>query len=343
MNIIKIINPGFLTTIQDNGRIGYQQFGVPISGAMDIYSLQLANILVDNDKNEACLEMTMIGAQIEFNFDTAISITGANMSPEINFIKINMYETIYVKKGDVLRMSNAKDAARSYLSISGGFDIPKVLGSKSTYLRGKIGGYKGRKIKFGDEIVINEKHELPISKRIPLNMKPNYKNFETIRVIQGPEEEAFKSKGIKTFFENVYIITNQSDRMGYKLKGKKIKHRTKPDIISAGISLGTIQVPGNGQPMVMLQDKQTTGGYTRIANVITVDIPVFGQLKAGDKIKFEKIELLDAQKLSIKKENEIDNLINAFKREGKEGTRCFSMLINGVKYNVTIDEINNNK
>lgn len=339
MNIIKIINPGFLTTIQDNGRIGYQQFGVPISGAMDLYSLQLANILVDNEKNEACLEMTMIGSQIEFYNDTAIAITGANMNPEINFIKINMYETIYVKKGDVLRMSGAKDGARAYLSISGGFDIPKVLGSKSTYLRGKIGGYKGRKIERDDEIKIKEINQLIQKRSIPKYLIPEYKHSQNIGVIFGPEDESFTKEGIKTFLNSEYIISNKFDRMGYKLEGPSINHKEKPDIISMGITLGTIQVPGNGKPMIMLSDKQTTGGYTRIANVITTDIPKLGQLKAGDKIRFYEVDLTDAQGLLKEKEDEIDNLIKLFDEEKKAEVRCFLIKVNGVNYDVSIKEI----
>lgn len=339
MNTIKVINPGVLTTIQDCGRIGFQQYGIPISGAMDLLSLQLANILVDNDKNEACLEMTMVGPTIEFNFNTSIAITGADMMPQINGNSVRMYETIYIKSGDVLKFSTAKSGFRSYLSVQGGFDIPKVIGSKSTYIRGKIGGYEGRKLKNEDEIKINKISKLASKRKIPYHMISEYKQKEIIRVILGPEEESFSKLGLKTFLNSEYEISNQFDRMGYKLNGPKIDHKTKPDIISTGITLGTIQVSGNGQPMVMLSDKQTTGGYTRIANVITIDIQKFGQLKSGNKIKFEKIELKKAQKLFIEQQKKIQELIDVFKKVNDRNVKYYSISVNNKKYNVTLEKL----
>ena len=338
MNQIRIIQPGILTTIQDLGRYGFQQYGVPISGAMDSYSLKLANILVGNDINEACLEITMIGPSIEFNHNTAIAITGANITPKVNGNKVNMYETIYVKPGDILTFGELISGFRTYLSILGGFDVRVIMGSKSTYTRGNIGGYKGRKLAKEDIIKVNAVNKIVAKRKIPDYLIPKYSQEETIRVILGPEDASFTDDGIKTFLNSEFIVSDNFDRMGYKLNGPKIEHKSKADIISTGISIGTIQVPGNGQPIVMLSDKQTTGGYTRIANVITTDISKFGQMKSGDKIKFEKIELKDAQALLLKQQKDLNELIELFNQVENGRLKHYLVTVNNKEYNVIIEE-----
>ncbi len=345
MSYLKIINPGLLTTIQDYGRAGYQQDGMPVAGAMDSYAMQLANILTGNDRNDAVIEMTFLGAEIQFNLNTTIAITGADMSPRINGTSISMYKTVNVNKGDILKLVGATKGCRTYISISGGLDIPKIMGSKSTYLRAKIGGLQGRKLKAGDEIYIknNENTRKIGIREMPEEVIPDYKGTIIARVILGPEDDRFTDQGIKTFFQEEYKITNQSDRMGYRLEGKKIEHKNGADIISGGITLGAIQVPGHGQPIIMMADRQTTGGYTKIANVISVDIPYLAQLKPGDRIRFKKITLDEAHKLIKQREEKLEKLINDFKDttidiNGK--IKNLIIKVKGKSFNVSVQEIN---
>jgi len=309
MGRIKFMNGGLLTTIQDLGRYGYQKYGMPVAGAMDSYSLQLANWLVGNSRNEACFEITYLGPEIEFQSAATIGICGAMMQPMINGKMIAMNTCHQVKIGDMLTMGTVQKGMRAYLSIAGGIKIPEIMGSKSTYLRGKIGGFKGRKIETGDNIEIGDKliHQ---TKALPKALLPVFRNKQVIRVISGTEYNAFDQEGIHTFLNTEYTISNQNDRMGYRLSGPTIKHKSGADIISSGIVHGSVQVPGHGEPIIMMADHQTVGGYTKIANVISVDIPVLAQMKAGDKIRFKEITLEAAQEL-IKKQEE--NLIRLYK------------------------------
>lgn len=345
MSSLIINNPGLLTTIQDAGRIGYGQYGIPSAGAMDILSLQLANILVGNDRYEAAIEITFMGPEIEFYENLIIAITGANMSPTINGREIDMYSTIYVNKGDVLKFGALKSGCRAYLAVSGGFNLNSVMNSKSTYLRGKLGGIEGRTLKMGDELSVNAEKSYKYLgvRKIPKDFIPNFESQYTARVIMGPEDYRFTEEGSHTFLNNEYSLSNQCDRMGYRLNGPKIEHKEGADIISGGITLGAIQVPGHGEPIIMMADRQTTGGYTKIANVISVDIPYLAQLKAGDQISFEKISIREAQELVREREDRIQEIINAF--EGLEldnsvkNIRNFNIRLNGKEFNIGVQEL----
>jgi biotin-dependent carboxylase-like uncharacterized protein len=333
MSRIRIITPGMLSTIQDRGRIGYQQYGIPVSGASDRYSLQLANILVGNNRYEGCIEMTMKGAAIVFLSKSTIAITGADMLPILNNNPIRAYETVTVDAGDVLEMNIAQKGLRSYLSIAGGFDLEEIMGSKSTYIRGGFGGYKGRKLKSGDVLDINPSNFNQIRK-IPVDMIPIYGSDTTLSIIVGTEEECFAEKSIETFLNSSYTITGQSDRMGIRLEGPPIKHIDSADILSSGISEGTIQVPKNGQPIIMMADRQTTGGYTRIANVISTDIPKLAQMKPGDTIHFQKISLSDAHSRIRLQEEKFQALIRTFQNP----KRTFRVSVNGTVFEVDVWE-----
>ncbi len=341
---LRVHNPGLLTTIQDAGRMGYGQYGIPAGGAMDILSLQLANILAGNVRYEAAMEITFMGPKIEFDSNLIISITGGDISPRINNKKIEMYNTIYVNKGDSLSFGHLKNGCRSYLAVSGGFNVESIMESKSTYLRGKIGGYKGRKLKMGDIIPIDiDKSQKYLGiRKIPEDLMPVFNSQYTARVIIGPEDERFTQEGIDTFLSSEYILTNQCDRMGYRLSGAKIEHKAGADIISGGITFGAIQIPGHGEPIIMMADRQTTGGYTKIANVISVDLPYLAQLKTGDRIKFEKISIDDAQQLLKEREIGLTRVIEEFEnenlREPIKNIRNFCIKINGTKFSVGVQE-----
>lgn len=305
-NTVEILNPGLLTLVEDLGRYGYQQYGVPVAGVMDTFAATVANILVSNPRTAAVLEMTLSGADMRFNFTGSIAITGADLSPSINNVPIKMWETIRVNEGDILTFGGLKTGLRSYLAISGGVDVPSIMNSKSTYMKAGLGGNQGRALKQGDILKIGESNPIQLS---PIRLKildealvPNYKKHIKLRVILGPQHDKFTDKGIETFLTNVYQLTSECDRMGYRLEGAPIEHVTSADIISDGIAFGAIQVPGTGQPIIMMADRQTTGGYTKIANVISTDLWKLAQAKPGDSVTFVTVDIEAAQVIHKKVE-----------------------------------------
>ena len=343
MKAVRVINPGLMTTVQDLGRTGYQQFGVPEAGAMDRLALVLANMLVGNDWGEGALEVTASGPTLEFLNHTAFAVTGADISPALNGVPISNYETIYGAKGDVLSFGSLKSGARAYIAFHGGLDVPKVMNSSSTYLRGKFGGLEGRSLRAGDELKVKgEKIRYFGLRKITSEIIPVYTNHYTARVILGTEEEGFWDEAIETFLKSTYTVTNQWDRMGIRLKGTAIAHKKSADILSSGITLGTIQVPSSGEPIIMLADRQTTGGYTRIGNVISVDIPYLAQLKPGDRLSFEKIRVEEAQAMARKQHSLLEELERKFceQRKALKGElRAFSVKLGEDKFNLLLQEV----
>lgn len=295
MSNIKVLKSGLCTTIQDIGRIGYQQYGIPVSGVMDEFSFIVANYLVEADKNNAVLEIPYLGPTLEFNLDITIAITGANLSPKVNNQDVAMWKSLNIRKGDILSFGAVKSGARAYIAFAGEIDVSIVNGSKSTLLKSKLGGFDGRQLKMGD--ILEIKNPKLLSKKNVLNKKyiPNYSNFEEIRVILGPQDDYFTESGIKTFLTSEYEITKDSDRMGMRLDGDIIEHKDKADIISDAAVFGSIQVPGNGKPIILLADRQTTGGYTKIGTVIKADLPKLAQMSPSHKIKFKELTIEEAQ------------------------------------------------
>lgn len=345
MAYVTIIKSGLLTTVQDQGRMGFQQFGIPQSGAMDIYSLQLANLLVGNNRYEACLEITLLGPTIKFQDSRVFAITGADFKATLNGKPVKQYQTIQAQNGDLLEILGASKGCRGYIAIGGGFAIDRVMGSKSTYSRGGFGGYQGRRLQDGDELSLNpwKGAKENLYRRIPQRMIHDLKGegVQLLRVVMGPEDDYFTEKGIRDFFNGEYLITPQSDRMGYRLTGPKVEHAQGADIISGGINLGAIQIPGEGLPIIMLADRQTTGGYTKIAHVISVDLPILSQMKPGDKVTFQRIEIEEAQALYKEREESLLQLKAQFEKRTYSNTPKKEMLIrvNGREYQVSIEEI----
>ena len=294
---ITILNPGLLTTVQDFGRIGYQQFGVPVSGVVDPRAMSIANILVDNPEDEAVLECTMLGPQIRFNAPNAIAITGGDLGPTIDNQPIPNYAAIRVEAGQVLRFAGLRSGCRAYIAFAGGLDIAPVMGSRSTYMKAKIGGVEGRKLQKDDVI----KFRKPNPDLRGLNIRHISPEFVPrleykLRVVLGPQDDMFTEHGIETFLSESYVVTPEFDRMGCRLDGEIIEHKGESgDIISDGIAFGAIQVPTAGKPIIMLSDRQTTGGYTKIANVISADFRILAQLKAGDRVRFAQVSIAAAQ------------------------------------------------
>ncbi len=293
---ITVLHPGMLTTIQDQGRTGYQQFGVPVSGTVDPRSAAVANILAGNEEGEAVLECTVMGPQLRFDEPAVIAIAGADLGPTLDGAPVDNYRAVRVSAGQVLRFTGPRCGCRAFIAVAGGLDIPEVMGSRSTYMKAKIGGFKGRKLEKEDVLNLRAPGAEPKALE-GRSIAPEFRARAeyTLRVVLGPQDDAFTAAGIETFLTGVYAVTAEFDRMGCRMEGPEIAHETSGDIISDGIAFGAIQVPSSGQPIVMLADRQTTGGYTKIANVISADFRVLGQLKSGDKVRFEKISLSAAQ------------------------------------------------
>ena len=303
---IVVNNPGALTTVQDLGRIGYQQFGVSVSGVMDPRATSLANCLVDNPEDEAVLECTLMGPELQFETGNVIAITGGDLQPMIDGQPVANYRAYYVKEGQVLRFAGPKTGLRAYIAFAGGLDIPAVMGSRSTHMKAKIGGYQGRKLEKGDAIGFRSPKET-LPHMASHMMSPEFKprTEYTLRVVMGPQDDMFTEDGIRTFLSEQYVLTPEFDRMGCRLEGPLIAHKDTGDIISDGIAFGAIQVPSSGKPIIMAADRQTTGGYTKIATVISADFRILAQLKAGDHVRFERVGIEEAQKALLTQRNVI--------------------------------------
>ncbi len=306
--MIQIINPGIYTTVQDLGRYGFQEYGMPVSGAIDWFSHKLANKMLGNDVNAATLEAHYIGLEFEVLNKTYMAIAGGKTTVFINEKEYNTSKAHQLNKGDIVRIGNITRGFRIYIAFAGGIDVPVIMNSRSTYLRAKIGGYKGRILKAGDKInIYSPNHKIKIS-NVSKDMMLHWESHQTIRVTASTDIECFTLEGVRTFLTSEYTISNQSDRMGYRLEGPLIEHNRTADIISSGICNGAIQVPGNGNPIIMLADRQTIGGYSKIGNVITADLPVLGQLKPGDKINFKQVRLDEAHLILKKMEDKLNLL-----------------------------------
>lgn len=308
VEIAQIIKPGLLTTVQDLGRKGYQKEGIVVSGAMDAYSFQMANLLVGNDRNAPALEITYIGPVLKFLGDAQIAITGAKADVFLDGDEISLWKSHKIKKGQVLAFSPAIQGVRLYLAIGGGICVPKKLDSSSTYIAGKLGGYDGRKLEKGDILYRSKKWVPRLERFLGRDLIPEWKQEQIIRVIKGPEFHYFTEKSINDFFQFTYEITNQADRMGYRLHGKPLKRKDGKNMVSEAVTFGTVQVPDDGQPIVLMADRQTTGGYYRIANVISVDLPKLAQMAPFGKVKFAEISLEDAQRLWIEREKRLKSI-----------------------------------
>lgn len=302
---IRVLKAGMLTTVQDLGRNGYQSQGFSVAGVMDVRSFKIANLLLDNPENEAVLEFTLIGPTLQFTSDTIIAITGGDFQPMINGEPAPMYTALYMKRGDILKFGSARTGSRGYIAFSSYLDIPVVMGSRCTNLKSKIGGYKGRKLKDEDYIGFRIKRRyLPFFLSRKLDLDEFDEEEVTLRVVMGPQDDMFTKQGIHTLLSETYTVTSDFDRMGCRLEGSFIASKNGSDIISDGIAFGSIQVPAHGKPIILLADRQTTGGYAKIATVATVDIPKLVQRKTDHKIRFQAITVEEAQKLYLEEEKQ---------------------------------------
>ena len=316
---IRIIKGGMLTTVQDLGRYGYQSQGFSVAGVMDVRSFKIANLLIDNPENEAVLEFTLIGPTLEFTSDTIIAITGGDFTPTINGEPAEMYTAIYMKKGDVLKFGSARTGTRGYIAFSSYLQIPVVMGSRCTNLKSGIGGFKGRKLQDGDYINFRIKRRyLPFFLSRKLTPDDFSDDRATLRVVLGPQDDMFSKQGMQTFLNEEFTVTSDFDRMGCRLDGPFIASAGTSDIISDGIAYGAVQVPSHGKPIILLSDRQTTGGYPKIGAVIWADIPKLVQRKTDHKIRFEAVTIEEAQEIFHQEILEFDEMRKAIHVPCKE-------------------------
>ncbi len=296
--VVEVVSAGLLTTVQDLGRKGYQRFGIPVCGALDPVSLRIANILVGNSEGEAGLEITALGPTIRFTSDSVVALVGADFTMNVGGREVPTWESVEVSAGSVLSIGSASDGLRAYLAVAGGIDVPLVMNSRSTDLKGGFGGLEGRALRDGDSLPIGDsphvgdwaQRGLPIG----ISRQPTFGQEFQIRVVLGPQDDEFTQSGIETMLSSEYRVTADSDRMGCRLEGSEIAHETGPDIVSDGTALGSIQVPGSGQPIILLVDRGTTGGYTKIATVIAPDIGLLSQAMPGARVRFHAISVDEA-------------------------------------------------
>jgi len=302
---LEVIAPGLHTTIQDRGRIGFQDVGVPTSGPLDRVSLRLANALVGNHPGTPALEMLLQGPTLKVLADSVrVALVGCNASIDIrsgNARLIPAGQSVRLTRGEVFRIGALGDSVCAYLAIEGGPDIPHVLGSASTYVRGAIGGLHGRRFQQRDIVplereAVDARGEYALSRPLDLALD------QPIRVILGPQADYFTNDAVQTFLSSDYTVSHQADRMGYRLEGPALEHAKGYNIISDGIVSGSIQVPGSGRPIVLMVDNQTTGGYPKIATVISTDIPVAARRKPGRTIRFAAVDVREAERLRRQQE-----------------------------------------
>ena len=290
--MIEVLKPGLFTTIQDQGRWGYQSYGVGIAGALDPFALSAANLLVGNPEGAAGLEITLQGPALKFHREAAVAVTGADLDPKLEDQSIPDWACVLVPSGSTLSFKGRKSGVRAYLAVSGGIDVPQVMGSRSTYLLGKFGGLEGRALRAQDLLPIGissgEGRDFE-GRSFPGELHPSYHKNPTLRVVMGPFDEFFSEEGKETFLSTPFTITPQSDRMGYRLRGSPIARHKTEELITCGLANGTIQVPPDGQPILLLVDRQTIGGYPIVVTLIHADLPLVAQSAPGDQLRFSAV------------------------------------------------------
>ena len=296
--MIEVIKPGLLTTIQDQGRWGYQRYGVGIAGPLDPFALAAANLLVGNPQGAAGLEITLFGPTLKFHRETIFALAGADLDPTLDGRSISGWTCHLAPSGSILSFRERKSGVRVYLAVSGGIDVPPVMESRSTYLLGRFGGLEGRALKTQDLLPIlspEENFRDLTGKVFSPNLRPPYQKNPILRVVLGPFDEFFSEEGVRAFLSNPYTVTPQSDRMGYRLQGVPIKRQKPGELITCGLANGSIQVPPNGQPILLLADRQTIGGYPIIATLIHADLSLVAQCAPGDQLRFKAISVDEAR------------------------------------------------
>lgn len=306
MNLL-IVKPGILTTIHDLGRPGYARLGINPGGAMDRTATRLINILLGNDESEGVLEMHFPAAEIKFETDTIFAIGGGDFSAALDGETIGSWRLVFAPAGSVLSFSQRCAGSRVYLSVKGGFKVEKWLGSRSTNAAVGIGGFEGRRLKKDDRIFLNAANHGKTSKEafVSPSLIPRYGRFPTVRITAGAEFENLTALSQETFLNENFVVSSESNRMGYRLSGAPIYPMDEFELVSSAVNFGTIQLLPDGQLIVLMADHQTTGGYPRLAHVAAVDLPLLAQLGANDKVAFHLVTVAEAEDLAFRFERDI--------------------------------------
>ena len=311
MRLVEVIKGGAFSTVQDLGRYGYQRFGVPVSGALDQFALRVGNLLVGNEEGDAGLEATFMGPTLRFHFDATIAITGADLSPVLDGRPIPGWATVSIPAGSTLSFKGPRDGIRSYVCVRGGIDVPTVMGSRSTFTRSQFGGFQGRALATGDMLPVADSDSATLQsaeRSLASRDIPRYGHHHTLHVTMGPQDDAFTPSGMDTFLASEFTVTPMFDRMGNRLEGPVIEHTQGADIVSDGTSRGAVQVPGSGKPIVLLADCGTTGGYTKIATVVSTDLSRMAQAQPEDTVVFRSVSLEEAHRALSEQEAFIASL-----------------------------------
>ncbi|MCG6873937.1 MAG: biotin-dependent carboxyltransferase family protein [Betaproteobacteria bacterium] len=317
---VEVIRPGLLTTVQDLGRFGYQRFGVVAGGVMDNWAQRLANAAVGNDEREATLEITMQGPVLRFGEPALVAVCGADLAPRIGSVPFPQGRPVLVRAGAVLEFRAGEQGCRAYLAIRGGFRVPVVMGSRSTYIRAALGGLEGRALKKGDRLPVDayapgwypeldralDEAKTPFAApRWSVGFTAVPASARRVRVVAGPQWDLFSQETRELFLGTEFGISVNSDRMGYRLTGAMLKLRRPAEMISEAVTFGTVQVPPDGNPIILMADRQTTGGYPKIAQVAAVDLPRLAQARPLERFAFELVTLAEAQQAYLAREREL--------------------------------------
>jgi antagonist of KipI len=302
MSALLVEAPGLFTTVQDLGRDGFGPMGVSASGAADAVSLRIGNRLVGNPEGAAALEMTLVGGAFTFERAAVIAATGADFGPSLDGVAMPMWTSIEIRKGETVRFGHSRSGARAYLCVQGGIAVEPFLGSASTHVLSGLGGFEGRALRQGERVELGTANclfrKIAVSPKALESLQPR----KVIRVTDGPQSDWFAESSWKALCGNTFRVSEQSNRLGIRLEGPPISLDTSREMISEGVSLGAIQVTPSGQPIILFVEQQTTGGYPKIANVISADLHSLGQLRPRDEIRFERIEMSEARSLLIQQE-----------------------------------------
>ena len=312
MNAV-VTRAGFQTSVQDLGRTGFRQFGVSTSGALDPFALRVANLVVGNDAGAAGLEITLGGLQLRFEDDRSVAWCGGEFDVQIGSRSLPAGHVAHLQRGDELKFGRARTGCRCWVAISGGIDVPIILGSRSTDLRANFGGFDGRALCDGDRLSFREfrRSETATAEDIsswagPHDWVSPAKQYPVLRFVRGADWHRFTASSLQRFAGQAFGVSSDSDRMGVRLDGPELKRKEETDLVSEAVAPGTIQVPPGGKPILLLGDCQTIGGYPKIAHVITVDLGIAAQLRAGDSVRFLEVSLQDAHRLLLERERDLE-------------------------------------
>lgn len=316
VNTFEVLSPGILSTVQDLGRFGCARYGVAVSGALDGFAARVGNLLVGNDETAAVVETTLLGLRIKILKDTVVAVTGGDLQPRIDGGPLPMWRSYRVREGETIVFAGPASGLRAYLAVAGGISVEPVLGSRSTNLASGFGGFKGRALHQGDILAaepVNDPNRLADRLLFP-EMIPAYISPWRLRIIWGPQEDQFSEGGRKTFLTAAFSVSPDSDRTGIRLKGPAVSRKPglEESIISEGILPGAVQVPGDGQPIIILGET-ASGGYRKIATVISADLPLLGQITPGDEVFFEAVPMEDALRALIESNAKLEEVRRSFK------------------------------